>query len=449
MSDRLMKHIKKGFVLKSNQINPTNYTTYEIYTSFFNRIPAYYCDSRDVDYSTEHEKFAHFGFNNGMKFFRRIRKALKDNNLEVRRIFNPVKNTGSPDSLESGMLHSNFIVYDKKRNCRSVVRIEFVSIYYQKRSDNIVVKSSMSIRYGADYRLKAPDYSIIFNFSSSSYWIHNFILKLIKSLYDEFNMPIPRAPQTNKQSIYLLVKNEDGGFVSYPYRLEDEKNLYGERNEFIRLNYGADFVEKDRSIKKSLNDYGKSGLYIFNGPPGTGKSSYIKHLFSTIDRRFFYIPMSLSDGGFDDPSVIKFFLQNPEGVYVIEDAEKLVRKRDKGQNSGIASLLNMSDGILSSLLNIQFIITFNTDIEEVDQALFRSGRLINHHHFDSMKGDDIEYFFSYHQKPKLKYESEMKLCDMYREIGDDVLNQKLKKTDDDNLKSADIVTPLKVFIVND
>ena len=64
-------------------------------------------------------------------------------------------------------------------------------------------------------------------------------------------------------------------------------------------------------------------------------------------------------------------------VLLIEDAEPLLALRQHGARvQGITNLLNMSDGLLNDMLNIQIICTFNVELEKLDDALLRPGRLI-------------------------------------------------------------------------
>lgn len=119
-------------------------------------------------------------------------------------------------------------------------------------------------------------------------------------------------------------------------------------------------------------------LMIFYGRPGTGKTTFIKHLMYKYEskRNFIYLPSSLASS-IDSPSLTKFFLEySYNSVFILEDAESLVSSRASG-NKDISSILNASDGILSDLLNTKFIITFNTEINSttVDEALLRKGRL--------------------------------------------------------------------------
>ena len=60
------------------------------------------------------------------------------------------------------------------------------------------------------------------------------------------------------------------------------------------------------------------------------------------------------------------------------------RKSHRG-NSGVATILNMSDGLLSDGLGIKFICTFNEDISNIDEALLRKGRLVSKYEFTALE----------------------------------------------------------------
>ena len=72
-------------------------------------------------------------------------------------------------------------------------------------------------------------------------------------------------------------------------------------------------------------------------------------------------------------------------VLLIEDAEPLLAKRQEGVRiQGITNLLNMSDGLLNDMLNLQIICTFNVDLRKLDSALLRPGRLIARKEFKAL-----------------------------------------------------------------
>ena len=60
---------------------------------------------------------------------------------------------------------------------------------------------------------------------------------------------------------------------------------------------------------------------------------------------------------------------------------KLLKSRESENNLSVASLLNISDGLLSDALYVQLICTFNTDIAQLDKALLRKGRIIVRYEF--------------------------------------------------------------------
>ena len=70
---------------------------------------------------------------------------------------------------------------------------------------------------------------------------------------------------------------------------------------------------------------------------------------------------------------------------VIEDAEKVVVSRDHSSDASVVStILQLTDGLFSDFLNIKIICTFNTNIERVDKALLRKGRMIAKYNFGTL-----------------------------------------------------------------
>ena len=56
-------------------------------------------------------------------------------------------------------------------------------------------------------------------------------------------------------------------------------------------------------------------------------------------------------------------------------------------NSGVAEILNLADGLLSDLAKCQIICTFNAQVDSIDNAIKREGRLIGEHFFGKIKLD--------------------------------------------------------------
>jgi ATP-dependent 26S proteasome regulatory subunit len=82
---------------------------------------------------------------------------------------------------------------------------------------------------------------------------------------------------------------------------------------------------------------------------------------------------------------------SPDTVIVIEDCENLVKSRERaGTSLVISDFLNMTDGIYGDLYRLKFILTFNTDVQTIDQALLRRGRLKCKYKFNKLKGDRLK-----------------------------------------------------------
>jgi len=151
----------------------------------------------------------------------------------------------------------------------------------------------------------------------------------------------------------------------------------------IKDNYNDDFEAIHEIIYKRLSKKNDKGLVLLHGKPGTGKTSYIRYLISLLKKNVIFLPPNMAKE-ITSPQLISILIQNPDSVFVIEDAENIVVDREKDGQSPVSALLNISDGLLSDCLNIQVICSFNTDISKIDSALMRKGRLIAKYEFKDL-----------------------------------------------------------------
>lgn len=152
----------------------------------------------------------------------------------------------------------------------------------------------------------------------------------------------------------------------------------------IDANYNDDFKPKSDEIIRRLNEKDGNGIVILHGSPGTGKTFYLKHLCKVLNKKILYIPPALVHE-IVQPDFIKMLSKQKGSVLIIEDADNILRKRDEMSNiQDVSSLLNITDGMLHDVLKLQIVCTFNTNIQNIDQAFLRKGRLIAEHKFDPL-----------------------------------------------------------------
>ena len=219
----------------------------------------------------------------------------------------------------------------------------------------------------------------------------------------------------------ILVSSRDGlKWINLAIPPKNEVNDISE-------NYPKDFLEvvPEKMDKFLKEDSG--GIIIFRGEPGTGKSTYCKHLIKKYQRdvdflivnqdlilsnpeafRLFLIETISSmrelapyDENYDDNPLYNSISNDEEInsnlrkiVIIIEDCEKLLIDRDSltGNNTSLilSDILNYSDGIIGDLIQCKFIFTFNTHLSKIDKALLRKGRMKLNYEFQKLKGEDLK-----------------------------------------------------------
>jgi hypothetical protein len=202
-----------------------------------------------------------------------------------------------------------------------------------------------------------------------------------------------------------LVIQTPRGYDTTSFELPDQKLD-------IELGYGKGFKPIHEKIITTLNKKNGKGLVLLHGTPGTGKTHYLKFLASKIkDKRVLFIPPFLADF-ITSPEMTPFLIQNAGSVLFIEDAERVITDRNNGGSNGVSNILNITDGILSDILNIQIVATFNMDKAKIDSALLRKGRLIAEHKFDSLPVDDSNNLLK-HLGKKYEATKPMTLTEIY------------------------------------
>ena len=157
--------------------------------------------------------------------------------------------------------------------------------------------------------------------------------------------------------------------------------------EELALNYGEDFPAWEKQWREQMHRK-PSGLSILFGPPGCGKTSYLRALMTRLlDKAvFYYVPVSEVQM-LSHPRFVSFWMeqtqrhQKKHKIAILEDAEELLLPRDAGTRDKVSNLLNLADGFLGDHLRLHVIATTNEPVRQLDRALLRPGRLVGMREF--------------------------------------------------------------------
>lgn len=244
---------------------------------------------------------------------------------------------------------------------------------------------------------------IIFLDSSSIHLYYDPILEIEST--DLLKMFLPYLYKRKiTQEISMVIKGYDG---------LDTINIKIRKPKLdINTHYNNELIHIHHTVISCLKKNDKSGLHLFYGTPGTGKSTYIRYLLRSINKKVIFIPPGLASS-LDNPSFTNFMIENKNTVFVIEDAEDLLVSRNGTRNASLSMILNLTDGILGECLGIQIIATFNTDLINIDKALLRKGRLLTKYEFGKLSVEKSRSLLHSLGHYKYMVEQPMTLADIY------------------------------------
>lgn len=222
--------------------------------------------------------------------------------------------------------------------------------------------------------------TIDFNRNSIYFYYHCYSQQQIHQLWNSLQQ---------FQKVEIFDDSKVSFMVQYRNSIDTQRMEINKPEINISLHYNDDFQAIDQLIQERLSMKKDKGIVLLHGKPGTGKTSYIRHLIHSIDKEVIFVPVQLAQD-LAGPQLLTFFIEHPNSIFVIEDAENLVIDREVQGMSAVSALLNFTDGLLADSLGIQFVCTFNTDLSRVDKALLRKGRLIAQYEFGLLARDKAQ-----------------------------------------------------------
>jgi hypothetical protein len=167
-------------------------------------------------------------------------------------------------------------------------------------------------------------------------------------------------------------------YVPVPVRV---KWFYNAKGESVRLPIRNDQLPETAFYPalagRELADYydtylaSDSNVLILLGPPGTGKTSFLRGLLhhAQSDALISYDPDILRDD-----EIFADFMSGQERFMILEDADTFLASRTKSGNTVMHKFLNVGDGLLSTKGKKIVFTTNLPSIRDIDDALMRPGR---------------------------------------------------------------------------
>jgi len=165
----------------------------------------------------------------------------------------------------------------------------------------------------------------------------------------------------------------------------------------MEIHYGSEFLQWHQELVRRLTTR-NSGVTLLRGDPGTGKTTFLRHLIVSLNEthRFLYLP--LNNGwmlaGFQS---VEFWhkqrLLDPDRklVIIIEDAEEFLMERTNARDGNhVSDLLNIGDGLMGDYLQLHLICTINCPLNVLDKAVTRPGRLLAYRQFKRLSPEHAQ-----------------------------------------------------------
>ena len=236
-----------------------------------------------------------------------------------------------------------------------------------KRYESINIKTKNDIQILKDFIKDARDYC-------DPKYSNYVIIKTYKNYWNTLS----RLPSRSIDTIYLNKKEKD--------------RLIEDVNDFI----------------KSENEYHEYGIpykrtYLFEGKPGTGKTSLIFAIASMLNMNIGIVTFGPD---MDDSNFMNAISSLPENyILLLEDVDALFIDRSSTNKSflSFSAMLNTLDGMGRKNKLLTFITT--NYVDKLDKALLRPGRIDYILTFDSSSKEQIKVMFEkYRKDEKDKFE---------------------------------------------
>jgi hypothetical protein len=180
-------------------------------------------------------------------------------------------------------------------------------------------------------------------------------------------------------------------FVPVPVRV---KWMYKPNGDSVKLPIRSDNLPRSEFYpqlgEETLSSYydrfmqSGSNVLVLIGPPGTGKTSFIRGLLHHTGSGAI---VSYDTSILESDEIFAEFMSGKETFMVLEDADTFLSSRSKSGNTIMHRFLNIGDGLISTSGKKIVFSTNLPSVRDIDPALLRPGRCFDVMRFGKLSAD--------------------------------------------------------------
>jgi hypothetical protein len=183
---------------------------------------------------------------------------------------------------------------------------------------------------------------------------------VVKEIVESLNDCILNVADEESHNLYNIVVS-NGNVEMEPVNFSDDFTD-------IEFFYSENTFKKISKLRKKISK-NDSGIYVLDGERGLGKTTLIKYLAEEVDKVFLHIPSNLVDLTINNPDFINILRKYQSPVIVLDDCETIMADMFGKTNQTVTNILQIVDGLTSSIRKVNIVCVFNEPIDEEDTIL--------------------------------------------------------------------------------